>query len=202
MVEANQEVDIAPSDAGDRFAMRLIDYFDQGASQDPSRACLVMGSTSRTYQQVQDRSHRIALALIGTGFACTQKAAVVSPNCAAAFECVLGILRAEGVWVKVNFRNAAAENASVLDQLDTTVLFFHSTLADQVAQFRVLCPKIRTYVCVDEIAADSLFLEDWIADISGLAPERGAGSDTLATLTSTGGTTGRPKGVMASNLTW
>jgi acyl-CoA synthetase (AMP-forming)/AMP-acid ligase II len=202
MVEPDQEVDIAPADGEDRFAMRLIDYFDRGASQDPLRACLVMGSTSRTYQEVQERSHRIALALINTGFACTQKAAVVSPNCAAAFECVLGILRAEGVWVKVNFRNAAAENASVLDQLDTTVLFFHSTLADQIAKFRVLCPKIRTYVCVDEIAAESLFLEDWIADISGLAPERGARSDTLATLTSTGGTTGRPKGVMASNLTW
>src|ERR1700738_3769523 len=119
MVEPDREVNTAPADVGDRFTMRLIDYFDRGASQDPLRACLVMGSTSRTYQEVQERSHRIALALIGTGFACTQKAAVVSPNCAAAFECVLGILRAEGVWVKVNFRNAAAENASVLDQLDT-----------------------------------------------------------------------------------
>jgi len=186
----------------DRFTMRLIDYFDRGAELDPERACLIMGGTAQTYREVQDRSHRIARALIDTDFARGAKAAVVSPNCAAAFECVLGILRAEGVWVKVNFRNAVAENASVLDQLDTAVLFFHSSLADQVAQFRDLCPKMRTYVCIDGTVADSICLEEWIRDVRGTAPERGSRSDTLATLTSTGGTTGRPKGVMASNLTW
>ncbi|HEY2403494.1 MAG TPA: AMP-binding protein [Steroidobacteraceae bacterium] len=202
MIEPNREAEVALESNADRFAMRLIDYFDRGVSLDPERPCLVMGPSSQTYREVQARSHRIGKSLIASGFACGEKAAVVSPNCAAAFECVLGILRAEGVWVKVNFRNAAAENASVLDQLDTTVLYFHSTLADQVAQFRVLCPKIRTFICIDGISADALYLEDWIANVDGLTPERGAGSDTLASLSSTGGTTGRPKGVMASNLTW
>jgi acyl-CoA synthetase (AMP-forming)/AMP-acid ligase II len=186
----------------DKFTMRLIDYFDRGVSRNPSRPCLVVAGTSRTYREVQDRSHRIANALISLGFAVAEKAAVVSPNCLTAFECVLGILRAEGVWVKVNFRNSAVENASVLDQLDTTVLFFHSSLAEQVTEFRRLCPKIHTYVCVDGVIEASYPLEDWIVDMQGNAPERGTGSDSLVSLTSTGGTTGRPKGVMASNLTW
>jgi acyl-CoA synthetase (AMP-forming)/AMP-acid ligase II len=187
---------------GGKFAMRLIDYFDRGVSQSPARACLVVAGASLTYREVQERSHSIANALIAHGFAVEQKAAIISPNCAAAFECVLGILRAEGVWVKVNFRNSASENASVLDQLDTTVLFFHSSLAAQVSEFRRLCTKIRTYVCVDDTADECYSLEEWIANSPGVAPERGSGSDSIVSLTSTGGTTGRPKGVMASNLTW
>jgi acyl-CoA synthetase (AMP-forming)/AMP-acid ligase II len=201
-VDSTPDAGVTVAGAEDKFTMRLIDYFDRGADLNPESACLIMGDTSQTYREVRDRSHRIAKALIAADFAFGDKAAVVSPNCAVAFECVLGILRADGVWVKVNFRNAAAENASVLDQLDTAVLFFHSTLAEQIAQFRMLCPKIRTYVCIDGVVADSRRLEEWIANVQGLAPERGARSETFATLTSTGGTTGRPKGVMASNLTW
>jgi acyl-CoA synthetase (AMP-forming)/AMP-acid ligase II len=182
--------------------MRLIDYFDRGASRNPDEACLVEGDASKSYREVQSRSHQIANALIASGFPPAGKAAVMSPNCAAVLECVLGILRADGVWVKINFRNSATENAAVLDQLDAAVLFFHSSLADQVAQFRVACPKIQTFICMDANIDNSLKLEEWIADVESLAPERASGGDTLATLSSTGGTTGRPKGVMSSSLTW
>jgi acyl-CoA synthetase (AMP-forming)/AMP-acid ligase II len=182
--------------------MRVIEYFDRGVGISGDRPCLVDASLSRSYREVQARSHRIAAALIADGFAAEDKAAVISPNDAVAFECVLGILRADGAWVPINIRNAVAENMYVLNQLDVTVLFFHSSVAEQVAQFRSVCPRIRTYVCIDRGLPDARELERWIADCDGPAPERGRGRDALVTISGTGGTTGRPKGVMWSNLTW
>ncbi len=182
--------------------MRVIDYFDRGAGLRPDRPCLVEGAVERSFRDVQYRSHQIANALISIGHAPEDKAAVISPNCAAAFECVLGILRADGAWVPVNMRNAADENAVILDQLDVTVLFYHSAVAEQVAAFRAACSKIRHYICIDRSEDGALQLDPWAGAFGAPAPERGAGRNALATISSTGGTTGRPKGVMWSNLTW
>ncbi len=182
--------------------MRVIDYFDRGADIDPDRPCLIEGALTRTFREVRTSSHLIALTLIDAAFAPQEKAAVLSPNCATAFECVLGIFRAEGVWVPINMRNAEIENAIILDDLDVTVLFFHSSCANQVAYLRARCPKIRLWICINGEAPDAPSLAAWVGERAGLAPERGCGREALATISSTGGTTGRPKGVMWSNLTW
>lgn len=185
-----------------RTTMRVIDYFDRGASIDPDRACLIEGDVSHSYRHVRARSHQIANALIDLKLEPGDKAAVFSPNCAVAFECILGIFRAEGVWVPINTRNGVPENIQILDNLDVTVLLYHSSLADAVAQFRNKCSKLRVVICIDSVRPDVLYLEHIVARHGETAPERGSGSNALATISSTGGTTGRPKGVMWSNLTW
>lgn len=182
--------------------MRVIDYFDRGARAYPDRACLIDCEVTKTYREVEQRSHCIANALISAGFNVEHKAAVLAPNGAVAFECVLGILRAEGAWVPVSIRNAAAENAYLIGRLDVTVLFFHSALADQVAVIRAQCPGLGNCVCIDQPAVGAHDLEAWISGRSGPSPERGAGPDALATISGTGGTTGRPKGVMWTHRTW
>src|SRR5690606_4924194 len=76
--------------------MRVIDFFDRGAALDPQRVCLKDGQLTRTYREVQRRTYLIGNALIRDGLRPEDKAAVLSPNAAAPFECVLGILRAAG----------------------------------------------------------------------------------------------------------
>lgn len=182
--------------------MRVIDYFDRGAGMDRSRACLVAGEVSKSYGEVQQRTHQIAKALIRDGFTPRDIAAVISPNHLVAFECVLGILRSEAVWVPINIRNAAGENAYILDDFEVGVLFYHSEAQCQVELFRTQCPRIRQFVCIDRDGGPDAFLETWISGYDGPAVERGSGRDDLASISPTGGTTGRPKGAMWSNLTW
>ena len=182
--------------------MRLIDFFDRGVSLDPQRICLKDASVSRTYGDVQKRSYRIANALIAQGLRPERMAAVYSPNCAVAFECVIGILRAGGVWVPINARNVVPENAYILDNCDVEVLFYHSEFEANVAEFRRQCPKIRSYVCIDAEGADAPYLESWIGDAPATDPDVPARRDTLVSIFSSGGTTGRPKGVMWDNLVW
>ena len=76
--------------------MRVIDFFDRGVALNPDRVCLKDSAVSRSYREVRDRSCRIANALRREELKPEDKAAVYSPNSAAAFECILGILRAQG----------------------------------------------------------------------------------------------------------
>lgn len=184
--------------------MRMIDFFDRGARMAHDQPCMVEGGTSRTYDEVRRRSDAIARGLIADGFPPGAHAAVLSGNSMGAFEAILGILRADGVWVMANNRASASENAYLLDLLDVDTLFVHSDIADRIAAFRRDCPRIRRYVALDRpIAEADLWLDDLIIDSGEAVPQRRAGAaEELAFLANTGGTTGRSKGVMLSNGNW
>lgn len=183
--------------------MRLIDFFDQGVAHGPERPFLIGDSLVLTYRQVQTASHQIARAMLANGIAPDAKAAVFSPNDVRAFQSVIGILRAGCVWVPINVRDTVEDNCYILERNDVEVLFFHSSAAATVARFRATCPQIRVYVCVDGPSELGPFLEHWISGYPADPPvDIPRGPNDVATLLSTGGTTGTPKGAMTTQLNW
>ncbi|WP_113700403.1 acyl-CoA synthetase [Nonomuraea lactucae] len=175
--------------------MRLTDYLDKGASLGPGSPCLTMGGGTLTYGEVQDLSWKVARALDRSGVRPGDKVAILSANDPVAFSCVFGIARAGAVWCPINPRNEAAENRDLLDLFDCVCLVFQGTFAPLVERILPELPKLRTVVCLDERLPMAVSFEDWIA---ATAPGPGGREplDDLAMIVGTGGTTGRPKGVM------
>ncbi len=184
--------------------MRMIDFFDRGARMAHDQPCMIDGDTVRTYAEVKRRSDAIARALIADGFPAGSHAAVLSGNSMAAFEAILGILRADGVWTMANQRAPAGENAYLLDLLDVDTLFVHSEVADRIATFREQCPNIRRYIALDQAVpeADALLADLLICSDTPVPQRRSGAAEELGFLANTGGTTGRSKGVMLSNGNW
>lgn len=183
--------------------MRMIDFFDRGFAIAADRPCLVTDGETKTYRDVHKRSCAIANMLIADGFAPGAHAAVLSGNAPVAFEAILGILRADGVWAMANHRAGAMENAWLFDLLDIDTLFVAVEVADRIPLFREKCPKIRTYVALEPgIAGCDIGLEERAVDSSPVPQRREGLADELAFLGNTGGTTGRSKGVMLSNGNW
>ena len=188
--------------------MRMIDYFDRGHAIAGDRPCMIDGDHFYSYQEVSDSSHRIAQSLIRDGFAAGGKAAVLCGNSAIAFQCILGMLRADGVWVTANHHAGAEENAYLLDLLDVDVLFIHADVAERIALFREQCPKLRRYILLggsgSEKAGSDIVFEDWLlsGEIDATPVRRSGDANELTMLVNTGGTTGLSKGVMWNNRTW
>ena len=173
--------------------MRLIDYFDRGADFFPGRDCLHDGTRGWTYAEVRKTTHRVANGLLAEGLGKGSKAAVYSPNHASAYAALLGIVRAGITWAPVNARNALEENLYILGNTDVEFLFYHSSFESVLPRIREACPKIANVVCIDQ------GFEDWIAPFAERAPDLGDDPDEVAFLASSGGTTGRPKGVQITN---
>ncbi|MBH1998125.1 MAG: AMP-binding protein [Sphingomonadaceae bacterium] len=184
--------------------MRMIDYFDRGLRIAHDRPCMIEGDTARTYAEISARTHAIAAMLIADDFPAGAHAAVLSGNAMVAFEAVLGILRADGVWAMANNRASASENAYLFDLLDIDTLFVHSEVADRIATFRAECPNIRRYIALDQPFEEAdFYLEDHIDPDAPPVPQRRTGApEELGFLANTGGTTGRSKGVMLTNGNW
>jgi acyl-CoA synthetase (AMP-forming)/AMP-acid ligase II len=174
--------------------MRLIDYFDRGADRFPQRDCLHDGTRGWTYEHVRATTQRVANGLLATGLAAGDKVAVYSPNHAMAYAALLGIERAGLIWAPVNARNALEENLFILDNSDVSFLFYHSSFEQFLPRIRKACPRIKRFVCLDRAE-----FETWLAPNAGKAPDLGDAPDDVAILISSGGTTGRPKGVEITN---
>jgi acyl-CoA synthetase (AMP-forming)/AMP-acid ligase II len=182
--------------------VRLIDFFDKGAEKAPERVFLTDaggdGSTW-TYAEAQAASHRVANALIAAGVSPGTRVAIYANNAAVNFIVLLGVFRAGAVWTFLNARNSAADNAYILDNTGTRCLFYHADFAEAVDTVRTACPKLRTVVCLDREDAGAPAFDDWLAAASDAPVDVPRGEDDLAVMATSGGTTGRPKGILLSN---
>ncbi len=176
--------------------MRLVDYLDKGASVDPGAPCLSTDGASASYAEVRELSFRIAAALVAVGVEPGDKVAILSANDPVAFSAVFGISRAGAVWCPVNPRNEAAENRELLELFDCTVLIHQQSFAPLVDQIRGDLPRLGTVVCLDgEPVEGTLAWEEFLGVPTGAVVDE-AGVDDVAMIVGTGGTTGRPKGVV------
>ena len=176
--------------------MRLVDYLDKGASLGPDRPCLTADGRSRSYRDVRRLADRVAAALVARGVSPGASVAILSANDPDAFTCVFGISRAGAVWCPVNPRNEAPENRELLDLFDCSVLIFQFAFADLVDRIRGQLTKVTTYVCLDGDVPWALGWEQFLALGEAQQPVDAGYRDDLAMIVGTGGTTGRPKGVM------
>ena len=183
--------------------MRMIDFFDRGARMAHDATCMIAGDLAKTYDEVAARSRQIANMLVADGFAPGAHSAVLSGNALVAFEAILGILRADGVWAMANYRASMTENAELFDLLDIDTLFVHSEVAERIAPLRANCPRIRRFIALDRpIEGADFFLEDRLGDEAPVPQRRAGLAGEIAFLGNTGGTTGRSKGVMLTNGNW
>jgi fatty-acyl-CoA synthase len=188
--------------------VRAIDYFDRGHDRDPNRIALVDADlgTEQSFAEVKTLTEQIAAALQRNGFKNQQPLALYAPNSAKLMVVLLALWRANGQWVPVNTRNAIDANAGYLNYVRCEWLFYHSSLADDVAELRARCPKLTHLVCIDKAHGDAPSLAAFVGAMTAadfVEPEVDAfgNMDELVGIFPTGGTTGPSKGANV-NLGW
>jgi fatty-acyl-CoA synthase len=186
--------------------MRAIDYFDKGADEFPERIAIIDRATQYSYREAREASQRIAQAMWSAGLRGEERVAIISPNDARILLCMLGLMRAGGVWVPISSRNALDANVQYLNYAGTSWLFYHSSFQEQVREIKALVPSLRHFICVDAKNGDDPSLESFMKrGAAGEAFDWGdptGNLDRLVGLVPTGGTTGPAKGVNVTSLSW
>lgn len=179
--------------------MRIIDFFDRGAAQYPDNIAFIDGDGRLTYAQAEQHTHRIAAALRAHGYEKGAKIGVYAPNSNIAFLSLLGLMRAEGIWIPINPRNSSKVNVDLLQRFDAELLLYHSMFEAEVKQILAAVPSVKAAVCIDATSDSNPSLAAWLSS-SDVRHEIGPEdeSDVLA-IFPTGGTTGESKGVLMSH---
>lgn len=180
--------------------MRLIDHFDRAVLRHPDRAFVTEGERSVSYRQAQTLSRRIANALADNGVRPGMHVALYSQNSADACLAVLGVLRAGCVWTTFDVTAKPGPIVGALAKLDVEALFFSAAYAAEMEEIRTGAAGLRLVQCLDGKDGDDL--ESWAGPYSDGFADLPHSPDDLTTLFSSGGTTGLPKGIMATHRCW
>lgn len=152
-----------------------------------------------TYAEFEQRAARLAAALEEAGVGAGDKVACYLYNGAAYLETVFAAFKIGAVPVNANYRYTESELTSLLNDADAAALVFSGELTGNVAHAANHVPTLRLLVRVgpepaDQPGPDVPEFEDLLAATAPRPPERRPGSDQLFMYT--GGTTGKPKGVI------
>lgn len=182
--------------------MLAIEHFERGVDRFPDRDAVVYPSGSITYREMGEVAERIGQALMRAGVKPDEKVAILSVNHPMVLACQYGLLKAGAIWVPVNYRNTAQDNARQLAALDVKWLFYHSDLGEQIPYIREHVPGISGYVSIDKKLPEFDYLPDWSAPAGEPMPFPLRKSKDHVALLNSSGTTGLPKGAMHSNRSW
>jgi long-chain acyl-CoA synthetase len=157
------------------------------------------GDTQRSWSDVIDRVARAAGALCALGLESGDRAAVLSLNNSRYFELLYAVPWAGGSVVPLNTRLAPAEIDYILEDSGAKLLFVDRTFAPMLKSLKA-AGGLRAVIQFDAAhEADGILPFEPLVGASQPVEDGMRGGNDLAGIYYTGGTTGRPKGVMLSH---
>jgi len=173
--------------------INYIDLLDRSARLAGDRAALIDDAGSLTHSELAAQTNQLANTLIGKAFNPETPFAVLSPNTNLAMVSIIGGIKAGGAWSNLNLRSGAAVNADLLDRGHCQVLFFHSSIIDQIHEIDRVVNSLEYIICLDtEIQGYPSFAQ-FIAGAETTSVNIHLLSTQVGFQGSTGGTTGAPK---------
>ena len=165
----------------------------------PGRVALLFGDRTVTYDELEDRSQRLAAALAAEGFRKGDRVGILLYNRPEWLEIFFAVAKLGGVMVPVNYFLKANEVAYILDDCGARWVVAEQALWSLVDGVRT--PEDgRRYVGIDTDVPDTLRYEE-LMTAEPVEVDHGVTLDDLFLLQYTSGTTGFPKGAMHTHST-
>ncbi|GAB3675745.1 AMP-binding protein [Salinisphaera aquimarina] len=163
------------------------------------RVAVVHDGDTLTYGQLLQASCRVAHALIDAGVTANVRVGLLMSNCLAYAVADQAIIQSGGAKVPLNDMLGEKEIRYIVADSNARVLIVGPAFFDIVARNRGEWPELQTIVGVaprDECPVGFVCWDDFAEGAADTPPDVLPAPDDLALIAYTGGTTGRPKGVM------
>jgi acyl-CoA synthetase (AMP-forming)/AMP-acid ligase II len=172
----------------------------KSAESNPEVEALVFGSRRRTFAGLAERVSRIAGAFGELGVGKGDVVPILATNSDRYFEYLFAVGWADAVTCPLNWRWNPHEIAAALDECGASLLLVGDGFETVAASVKDILKHPLRFVHIGEAQtpAGMTDYEDAIAGAPALPPST-RGGDDLYGIYYTGGTTGRPKGVMLSH---
>jgi acyl-CoA synthetase (AMP-forming)/AMP-acid ligase II len=180
--------------------MNITQGLNRAIVHTPQLAATIFRDRVRTWDESGTRVARLAGALRALGLRPGDRVAMLALNSDRYHEYLLAVPWAGGVLNPVNTRWSLPEIAFSLNDSGTRILLVDDTFTEFIPRLREQCEGLTEIICCGEYSCgqDGLCYEDLIATHTPVEASV-QHDDDLAGIFYTGGTTGRPKGVMLTH---
>lgn len=188
------------------FGLTVGDLYDRCVLYYRDRTAIRMGERTCTYGQMQDRALRLAAALHDLGVKKGETAAFLMANCPEYVFCEYALARIGAVRVPLAVLLNPADHVYMLNRARCTTLIYHERLASRLPLMTPELETVKTFICISDdparVPEGHLHLQTLIDEHEPFTGRVDVAPADLCGIYFTGGTTGRPKGVMLSHRAW
>ncbi len=172
----------------------------EGLNRYDTEPCLYLGDKVKTYREVRDMTSQLVQALRSRGIENGERVAVVSGNRPEVLANIAAMQLAGCVGTPLHPLGSLDDHAYVLEDASITTLIFDSSLFQQrAAELKERVPGLKNLLGFGPTEVG----EDYLALAETFEPQPlqnpGIDPDAISSFTYTGGTTGKPKGVMQNH---
>lgn len=180
------------------------DMLRRAATRFPDKPAIIFRGPGRraqlSYRELEARANQLAHALLALDLPKGTKVSMLSRNLPEYGVVFFGVARTGCVLNNVSILYAADELAWVLNKSDTEVLIIDGQFADRLETVRAHCPGVRHAIVIGSAPdTQAVDFDAFLAGQPSTAPEVALHETDPFCMTYTGGTTGRPKGVLVSH---
>lgn len=181
--------------------MQLIgDVLRLNAKRYPDKKAVIMRDDSLTFSQLNKQANQLANGLLWLGIRPGDKVALLAFNCLEYVFIQYAVVKCGGVIIPVNFRNKKDELAYIINNSEPKVLFFGPEFISLVDEAKSEFASSLYLVAISgESIGSRLSLADLLEGRSSREPAVDLDPSSAFIITYTSGTTGAPKGVLASH---
>jgi fatty-acyl-CoA synthase len=180
--------------------MRIADFFDVAAQRSPAAPCLSFQDEELSFEQVRLASISVAGRLHHAGVAEGDRVIVWSGNDSLTYITYLGLQRLGAVLVPQNHKTPAEQIARLIQEFDCVALIVHPSLSDEIAKLGAAKEKLKRLMYTRKSGASDLSIETMIASPRAGFPIPAPNPSRHVRISITSGTTGKPKGILTSEL--
>ncbi|MFI5364368.1 MAG: acyl-CoA synthetase [Candidatus Binatia bacterium] len=179
----------------------VADLVEAATDRVPDREVLVCGPDRLTYAQLDARANRLAHYFQFVGLGRNAHIGIYGFNSARWVEAMLAAYKIRAVPINVNYRYVENELLYLFDNADLTAVVHDAQFAPRIASVRAQLPQLQHFIAIDDGSGQdgaglgSVAYADALAQGSPARDFEPRSGDDLYILY-TGGTTGKPKGVM------
>jgi len=182
------------------------ELYDRCVTHFGSQAALRFRERTCTFEELGDKAYRLVNAFRALGLEKGDRVAFLMANCPEYVFTEYALTKVGAVRVPLAVLLGSDHHIYMMNHSRSTALVYHEKLATRVQEMIPHLETVEHFICVSEdpgtVPADHLHLQTLLADSPPEPPEVEVEATDLCGLYYTGGTTGRPKGVMLSHRAW
>lgn len=179
--------------------MVLADITERNARFYPEKEAVIDGDVKISFARFHDRVKCLGKAILSMGCVKGDRVAVLSHNCYQYLELYFACAGIGTPVVPLNFRYHATELLYVIRDSGAKVIFFAREYESSVGFLRQNSTDIEHFICLNDSVPGAENYAEIVSGVSSIELDIDIDEDDIAVLGYTGGTTGKPKGVMTTH---